>query len=534
MTEILRFTSEAMGTLVNLAQEKPDLWTSQKGLLEAELHKLGLDNYTEPASLHATKQPDMPSAADLPGNRKALADMDALKFSRNIQGLTARDLSDPGLLTWLSCFPLYRFGAGRWPIRGASSHKDWVLRHYIARTGHMDDITDGNLAGRTLWLAETARRAAAASGGAFTEQEALDHFCRNPEQYHAVTHFAILRNDLVLAEYVRAQRLLPRGLDSRGRKTAQAANLHAGATVIDALDRKTIRAIYQAEHDLLKADNAKRVINVLSLGAGVQSTVMALMADREDNEINARFGKPDLAIFADTGWEPRAVYDHLDWLETQLSYPVIRVSNGNIKESTTSGTNPEGRQFIDMPVYVVKPDGKQYIGTRQCTKQFKLKPIHRYLKENHSTAAKGKPVKDVLVRMWLGISRDEAHRQKPSRESWISNIHPLLDADISRVQLSDWFQRHYPDRTLPKSACIGCPYHSDAAWAAMKAGDPESWHDAVGVDWAIRNVAAAKGSIDGTAYLHRSRKPLNEVDFGAAGPENPDAFAEECEGMCGI
>jgi 3'-phosphoadenosine 5'-phosphosulfate sulfotransferase (PAPS reductase)/FAD synthetase len=48
-------------------------------------------------------------------------------------------------------------------------------------------------------------------------------------------------------------------------------------------------------------------LRVLSLGAGVQSTTLALMAAHGEIE------PPHCAIFADTGWEPRAVYDHLDW-----------------------------------------------------------------------------------------------------------------------------------------------------------------------------------------------------------------------------
>gem|GEM_PF-6277164 len=57
-------------------------------------------------------------------------------------------------------------------------------------------------------------------------------------------------------------------------------------------------------------------MRVLSLGGGTQSTVMALLADE------GRFGqRPDVAVFADTGWEPDAVYDNVGWLVQQLSYP---------------------------------------------------------------------------------------------------------------------------------------------------------------------------------------------------------------------
>jgi hypothetical protein len=48
------------------------------------------------------------------------------------------------------------------------------------------------------------------------------------------------------------------------------------------------------------------MMRVVSLGAGVQSTTMALMAAH--GELTPM---PDAAIFADTGWEPKAVYEHL-------------------------------------------------------------------------------------------------------------------------------------------------------------------------------------------------------------------------------
>ena len=60
-------------------------------------------------------------------------------------------------------------------------------------------------------------------------------------------------------------------------------------------------------------------MTVVSLGGGVQSTVMALMAG------GGAFGRaPDCAIFADTGWEPPTIYEHLDWLADKLRFPLDR------------------------------------------------------------------------------------------------------------------------------------------------------------------------------------------------------------------
>ena len=57
------------------------------------------------------------------------------------------------------------------------------------------------------------------------------------------------------------------------------------------------------------------VYRALSLGAGVQSSVLALLLSRSDPRLAENgYPKPDIAVFADTGWEPDYVYRHLDWL----------------------------------------------------------------------------------------------------------------------------------------------------------------------------------------------------------------------------
>lgn len=68
-----------------------------------------------------------------------------------------------------------------------------------------------------------------------------------------------------------------------------------------------------------------------------------------------------------------------------------------------------------------------------------------------------------------------------------------------------------------------CPYHSDAAWREVRDGDPVAWGRAVAFD---EQITADRG-----AYLHRSLIPLRLVDLGQ---EEPDLFADECAGYCGI
>lgn len=64
------------------------------------------------------------------------------------------------------------------------------------------------------------------------------------------------------------------------------------------------------------AETSTVVYRVLSLGAGTQSSVLALLLSGSDPRLVERgYPKPDAAVFADTGWEPDYVYRHLEWLE---------------------------------------------------------------------------------------------------------------------------------------------------------------------------------------------------------------------------
>ena len=95
------------------------------------------------------------------------------------------------------------------------------------------------------------------------------------------------------------------------------------------------------------------MLHVISLGAGVQSTAMALMAAHGELKPT-----PDCAIFADTGAEPAAVYEHLKWLRSWsvLPFPVWVVSAGNIAEDLKRGMSDVGGlgQFAAAPFFIKK------------------------------------------------------------------------------------------------------------------------------------------------------------------------------------
>src|SRR4051794_33725545 len=65
------------------------------------------------------------------------------------------------------------------------------------------------------------------------------------------------------------------------------------------------------------------------------------------------------------------------------------------------------------------------------------------------------------------------------------NTFPLLDLGWRRRDCIAYLTAHGLADT-PRSACVGCPYHTDAEWARLRADDPAGWTDAVAFDAAIR------------------------------------------------
>ncbi|MGI5457508.1 hypothetical protein ACQEWB_30950 [Streptomyces sp. CA-249302] len=224
--------------------------------------------------------------------------------------------------------------------------------------------------------------------------------------------------------------------------------------------------------------------------------------------------KVDYAIFADTGWEPNAVYSHLDRLEREVAkpagIPILRVTSGNIR---SDALDPDHR-FASMPLYILNQDGKAGMTRRQCTGEYKIKPIKKKVRELLGYPYPARIPRDVFVEQWVGISTDEFHRAKDADVKYMRNRHPLIDMGWSRSDCIRYLSSLGLADT-PKSSCLGCPFHGNAQWRNIRDNSPAEWADVVEFDAAIRKGNAranATGNLLlGQAFLHRSRIPLSEA-----------------------
>lgn len=270
-------------------------------------------------------------------------------------------------------------------------------------------------------------------------------------------------------------------------------------------------------------------IHIISLGAGVQSSTMALMAARGELK-----PMPTAAVFADTQAEPANVYEWLGWLTKQLPFPVIQVTRGSLTTtSLTVRTKKDGSGTWAkslIPAFIQNKDGSRGIMGRACTFDYKVLMLE---KESRRIGGIKRGQKTIGVIQWIGISLDEVVRMKPSRVPWAEHRWPLVDLRMNRHDCLRWMEKNgFP--MPPRSACIYCPFHSDKEWRRLRDDSPVEFAKAVDFEIKLQAVKARTDNQRGVPFLHQSLKPLSEVDFTTDGERGQLHFGNECEGMCGV
>lgn len=281
-----------------------------------------------------------------------------------------------------------------------------------------------------------------------------------------------------------------------------------------------------------KLPEGRKIWHVISLGAGVQSSVVALMAAK-----GLITPAPDFAIFADTQDEPKHVYDWLGWLKDQLNFPVHIVTAGRLSDEATNLRIAKKGEFKGqtyarsvLPVYTLDEDKVGKIRHRTCTIDYKIRPI---MKAQRKLCSIPRACKEIHAVNWIGISQDEIQRVKDSKELWCVNRFPLLEMGMTRADCIRWMKdNNYPEP--PRSSCVFCPFHSDQEWQRIKTQHPEEFAKAIEFEKKLQEVKAESANMRAKPFLHRSCKPIGEIDFTENDPKQGYGWMDECEGMCGM
>lgn len=299
-------------------------------------------------------------------------------------------------------------------------------------------------------------------------------------------------------------------------------------------------------------------LRVLSLGSGIQSTTLLLMACAGEVD------RLDAAIFADTGGELPETYSHLDRIRTRAEHASIEfltVSAGDLRAELVARHGRGGQP--NLPVRIRHADGSLgRLNHYRCSYDFKRGPVTRAVK-----ALCGPPGawKRSTVEQWIGYSTDEIGRVKPAEQCrcghnrvrraiggrpfeqihtadgctrcdcrgfdpWQVNRWPLIELGLTRADCRHWLAGH-GYRVPVRSACWYCPNRAANHWRTLKRERPALWRQATALDEFLRHGI---NGLRGEAYLHPSGRPLAEAVTDQPAPVDDDSpTSADCEsGVC--
>jgi hypothetical protein len=239
------------------------------------------------------------------------------------------------------------------------------------------------------------------------------------------------------------------------------------------------------------------MIRCFSYGGGVQSTAALVLAA----ERRIDFGT---FLFANTGDDSENPTTLAYMREVAMPYAEahgIALHTLARKGDTLYQrlTRPESRS-IGIPVFL----GSGAPGNRQCTGDYKVRVIARWLKAQGAT-------EEAPAIVGMGISVDEAHRARTEFDPRVPmqrRVYPLIDRRMDRQDCINTITRAGLP-VPPKSSCRFCPYARTARWQHMRQDEPELFARAVALEQTLNERRAMLGKDD--VFLTPALIPLDQV-----------------------
>jgi hypothetical protein len=206
---------------------------------------------------------------------------------------------------------------------------------------------------------------------------------------------------------------------------------------------------------------------------------------------DGKLPKPDYSVMVDVERERESTWEYVyKWTIPKLKKAGIELKI--LKTSDYVSTDLFLNDVFVLPAHRYK-NGQRLKMQTLCNGTWKTDVTKKYIRDNG--------VKDF--QNWIGISKDEKRRGRPSSSKLIRYVYPLIDKGITRYGCIDII-RNAGWKVPPHTACWCCPNATNDEWLDLKLNHPKDWEKAIALEKYVR-------SIDSDIYLHCSMKPLDEA-----------------------
>ena len=233
-------------------------------------------------------------------------------------------------------------------------------------------------------------------------------------------------------------------------------------------------------------------MKILSCGAGMQSTALALMACEQ--AITGASLYPDVPIydaiiFCDLGLEPVWVKQQVEFIHCvcdEAGIPFYILDTPLYQDFLQ---NFGQRRTVSIPWWTLKEDGHKAKMPRNCTIDYKVEIIAKFIRWELLGYKKGQRLRPEDVKaheLHMGFSAEEKHRCKENPNRLFVNKFPLVEMGLIRADNYKYILENWKLDTKA-SACAFCPFHRNYFYQYVQQHEPETYAAIVGVDNLLRD-----------------------------------------------
>ncbi len=260
-------------------------------------------------------------------------------------------------------------------------------------------------------------------------------------------------------------------------------------------------------------------MKILSFGAGMQSTALALMSCENAIALKEGWVVPypqvpvyDAVIFCDLGLEPPWVKTQADFVRAECEKVGIFYKQLDAPLYQDLVDNFGKRRVVSIPWWTLSENGKKSKMPRNCTLDYKVDIIAKYVRWNLLGYKKYQRLKDSdhkAHELHMGFSYEERKRCADNPNPLFINKFPLVDMKLERKDNYAYIKEEWGLDTKA-SACAFCPFHRNYFYRHLKENEKDCYTKLVAIDEMLRDNTPMP-PMESALYISRSRKRLTEL-----------------------
>lgn len=283
-----------------------------------------------------------------------------------------------------------------------------------------------------------------------------------------------------------------------------------------------------------KLSTVKTGLDILSCGAGMQSTALILMSCENKQAFldgktlpHPRIPIYDIAVFCDLDKEPDWVYKQVNFIQhacekVGIPFIILAEGDGYGKSLYNDYMNNFGIKSVrSIPFWTLTEEIDEKTGEvklrkgkmpRVCTMDYKIDIIQKYIKREvlgYNLFERLKVEDRKAHRMHIGFSFEERSRCKPNPNPMFENVFLLVDLKLERKHNYAYIRDFWGLETRA-SACLICPFHTNYFFSNLKHERPSEYQDVIAFD-SMLEVRQPMSKITSKLYISKSRKRISEL-----------------------